>query len=153
VFVAGRLSRQDAVGAAGKQARWRNGTAGKYGAAAAGRRRRAARGVAHAKRRAGRLRVGRSGQAPGNALAQRGWPETRTCAVAQSGEIRTANAGAEQGKRGNWERSADAWGQWRERERRPTVGRGCFAVFGYKSDGWINGPDPVRNENWISVFF
>jgi hypothetical protein len=32
------------------------------------------------------------------------------------------------------------------------VGRGCFAVFGYKSDGWINGPDPVRNENWISVF-
>jgi hypothetical protein len=79
----------------------RAGTTGKYGATAAGRRRRTARGVAHAKRRADRLCAGGSGWELGNAWAWRGWPEARTRAVAQSGEIHTANAGAEQWRRGN----------------------------------------------------
>jgi hypothetical protein len=39
-----------------------------------------------------------------------------------------------------------------ERERRLTVGHGCFVVCGYKGDGWVNRPGPVRNENWILVF-
>jgi hypothetical protein len=39
-----------------------------------------------------------------------------------------------------------------ERERRLMVGCGCFAVCRYKGDGWVNGPGPERNENWISVF-